>query len=80
LVSAALVSAVGLYNLHPVDPQRLKAPGFNPCTYEVSENLVSKFGFSNATCTAYSAARGDLAVESAALPAVGLCSLNQVDP
>jgi hypothetical protein len=44
-------AAVGLYTLSSVDPSRLKAPGFNPCTYKVKTRFQN-FGFSNSTCTA----------------------------
>jgi DnaJ-class molecular chaperone len=39
-------------------PTALKAPGFNPRTYQSGENLVSKFGFSHSTCTAAARSRG----------------------
>jgi D-alanine-D-alanine ligase-like ATP-grasp enzyme len=29
--SQLCIDKVGLYTLNPVDPERLKAPGFNPC-------------------------------------------------
>jgi hypothetical protein len=51
-VEEALAKAeAGLYNLNPVDPcHSLKAPGFNPCAYQV----ISWFHhlLSNSTCTA----------------------------
>jgi hypothetical protein len=42
--------------LNPADPSRLKPPSSNPCAYEVSENLVSKFAASNASCYRYTMA------------------------
>jgi hypothetical protein len=44
---------VGLYKSSSVDPRSLKAPGFNPWTYdEEVKKQVSNFVFSNAICTA----------------------------
>ena len=42
-----------LYNLNPVAPYSLKAPGFNHYAYR-SDFLVSNFAFANLTCAATS--------------------------
>jgi hypothetical protein len=41
----------GLYNLHTVDPGRLKAPGFNPWTYQVRTRFQSLLSNSTRTAT-----------------------------
>jgi membrane associated rhomboid family serine protease len=40
--AAGVLATVGLCELHPAGPQRLKAPGFNPSLNLSSEKLVSK--------------------------------------
>jgi hypothetical protein len=79
MVSAATL--VGLYKLNQVDP-RLESTRFQRLSLKLRKTgfKIRVFTFNLCRYTLVSAVRGDLAVESAALPAVGLCTLNQVDP
>jgi hypothetical protein len=71
----ALIAAVGLYRSNPVDPQ-LETAWFQPLSLPLDPSWKTGYKLCSFKCNLYRYTAAGIETERA----VGLCTLNQVDP